>query len=200
VLGWAQLGVRTMECIGFTDSSLSYGRQLTCTLGCQDFAFSFRKPHESSSVPQGASGSRRLVCGHILPNPGRAFLDFLARVPPTTFLLCTVHKDAFHQVQQSFGAQYHWEDLRHRRLGGLTLARLIVLWRSDNPVKDEALRPGNRQSPLQPLAAFLEPSARLTEWCLASSQVAVTARRKKDCWCPLEVEAVPYPWPWSGAP
>ena len=75
-----------------------------------------------------------------------------------------------------------------------------MLWRSDDPVKDASLRPGNRQGPFRPLAAFLEPSARLTEWRLASSQVAVTARRKKDCWCPLEVEAMPYPWPWFGAP
>ena len=75
-----------------------------------------------------------------------------------------------------------------------------MLWRSDDPVKDASLRPGNRQGPLRPLAAFLEPSARLTEWRLASSQVAASARRKKGCWCPLEVEATPYPWPWSGAP
>jgi hypothetical protein len=189
-----------MECIGFTDSSLSYGRQLTYMLGCQDFAFSFRKWHESSSIPQGASASRHLVCGHILPNPGRALLDFLARVPPTTFLLCTLHKDAVYRVQWSFEGQYHWEELWHRRLGGLMLAQLIRLWRSDDPVKDAALRPGNHQGPLWPLAAFLEPSAQLTEWRLASSQVAVTARRKKDCWCPLEVEATPYLWPWSGAP
>jgi hypothetical protein len=108
-LGWVQLGVCTMECVGFTDSSLSYGWQLMDILGCQDFTFSFCKPHESSSIPQGASASQHLVCRHILPNPGGAFLDFLARVPPTTFLLCTLHKDTFHQVQRSFGGRYHWE-------------------------------------------------------------------------------------------
>jgi hypothetical protein len=133
-----------------------------------------------------------------LPNPGRAFLDFLARVPLTTFLLCMLHEDSFHQVQQSFGGQCHWEELRHWRLDGLTSAQLIVLWQSDDPVKDAAFRPGNCQGPLQPLAAFLEPSAQITEWRLASSQASVTARRRKDCWCPLEVKATPYPGPWSG--
>lgn len=37
VLAWGQLGVRTIECVAFTDSSLSYGRQLIDILACRDF-------------------------------------------------------------------------------------------------------------------------------------------------------------------
>ena len=140
------------------------------------------------------------MCGHVSPNPGPALLGFLSRLPPSTSLLLTLHKDALRQVQGSIEGQYHWEELRHRRLGGLTSARVIALWRSNYPGKDSALRPGARQGPLRPLAEFLEPSTRLTEWRLASSRDAGIARTQNVCWCPMAVDATPYPWPWAGAP
>jgi hypothetical protein len=90
--------------------------------------------------------------------------------------------------------------LRHWRLGGLTSARVVALWRGRNEVSNASLRPGERHSPSRPLAAFLEPSVRLSEWRMASSQCSRRARREQTCWCPASASPIPYPWPWSTGP
>jgi hypothetical protein len=86
------------------------------------------------------------------------------------FLVLTLDRDAFPLFRQSIRGRFCWEVLRHRRLGGLTTARVIALWRSSDAIRDGSLHPGDRQGPSRPLAAFLEPSVRLTDWRLASSQ------------------------------
>jgi hypothetical protein len=169
VLGWAQLGVWALDCVAFTETSLAYGRQLNSILGCQGIDFVLRRPDELPFASQESATFPRVVCGHVLTSPGRPFLDFLCRVPSKTFLILTLSRDALPHFRQTVGGLYGWEELRHRRLGGLTTARIVALWRSGDKVRDVSLQPGNRRAPSRPLAAFLEPSVRLTDWWLASS-------------------------------
>ena len=199
-LSWTQLGVRTLQCVAFSDQSMAYGRQLSVTLGCHGLGLSLSEPHEVSSIFCDVPLSRRVVCGHVPADPGRPFLDFVGRIHPTVPLLFTLPKDAVHHFIQRLGGRFCWEELRHRRLGGLTSARVVALWRSPDPSADALLHPSSRHGSARPLAGFLEPSVKLTEWRLASSRGGTMARHEGHCWCPVVVDATPYPWPWTGAP
>jgi len=189
-----------MDCVAFTEMSLEYGRQLISTLGCQGFDLTFRGPHEDAFIGQGDPTYPHVVCGHLLSNPGPSFLNFLGTVPATSFLLLTLDRALLPVLQQAIGGHCHWKELRHRRLGGLTSARVVALWRSHSEASDASLDPSQRHSPSRPLAAFLEPSVRLSEWRMASSQCSMRARRDQTCWCPASATPVPYPWPWSTGP
>jgi hypothetical protein len=63
-----------------------------------------------------------------------------------------LHHGALQQVPQQLRNRCCWEELRHRRLGGLTSARVLVLWRSADPAHDASLHPSIRHGRLAPLA------------------------------------------------
>ena len=99
-LSWTQLGVRTLQCIAFSDQSMDYGRQLSVTLGCRGFELTLSKPHEASSIFRDSPFSCCVVCGHVPANPGCPFLDFVGHIHPTVPLLFTLPKDAVHHFVQ----------------------------------------------------------------------------------------------------
>lgn len=87
---------------------------------------------------------------------------------------------------------YEWQELRHRRLGGLTSARLFVGWTGGLLGTAHLVAPGQRFSPPRPLDKFLEPAVQLSPWRKAGGGEA--------CWRPMEPLAKPYPWPWRNGP
>jgi hypothetical protein len=199
-LAWAQLGVRVMNGIAFTELSMDYGRQVISILNGQGFDLSLQSAGRLSAAGRRGPNIPHVVCGHLLSSPGRSILAYLGSIPATSFLLLTLDRSALPLLQQYIGEHCRWEEIRHRRLGGLTAARVIVVWRSHSKVADDRLRPGERHSPLRPLSAFLEASTRLTEWRMADSQCALRARQDLTCWCPASSSPRPYPWPWSEGP
>ena len=163
VLGWAQLGVWTVDCVAFTDeASMVYGGQLTSILGCQGFDLVLQGPREGSTVICGGPTHPNVVCALLLANPGLPFLNYLGSVPASSFLLLTLDRSLLPILQSNIGGQYRWEELCHRHLGGLTSARVVALWRSHSTANDVLLRPGEIRSPSRSLSAFLEPSICLT--------------------------------------
>ena len=100
-------------------------------------------------------------------------------------------------MRQTLSPDLHWEELRHRSLGGLTSARVLVAWRGGSPAKLIEVQPAKRNHPVRPLAAFLEPAVSLLAWRRPSM---VTGEALQDCWCPHSSGAKPYPWPLRDAP
>ena len=174
-----------MTCVAFTELSMEYGRQVISTLSGQGFDLSLQFAGSVSSVCRGGPiHPHYLVCGHLFAPPGRSILSFLGSVPATSFVFLALDRSALPLLQRTFGEHCRWEEIRHRRLGGLSSARVIVLWRSHSKAADDSLHPGECHSPLRPLSAFLEPSTRLSEWRMVNSQCASKARQDLTCWCP----------------
>jgi hypothetical protein len=106
---WAQLGVRIMNCVAFTEMSMEYGQQLISTLSFQGYDLTFQGPHKDSFVVRGDPTCPHVVCGHLLSNPGPSLLNFKATIPATSFLLLTLDQALLPLLQQTIGGHYHWE-------------------------------------------------------------------------------------------
>lgn len=124
----------------------------------------------------------------------------------TKSILTTLNKDES-TVNETGSAddagRYYWEyfgcqELRHRRLGGLTNARILCFWAMKHPPNWQ-ICPSQRVSPHRPTGAFLEPSRPLKEWRKASvCSPKNNGRKRKGLWDP-ETDG-PYPWPWNRGP
>lgn len=90
------------------------------------------------------------------------------------------------------GKSYDWRELRHRRLGGLTSARVWVGWTGGCVGAAAMVAPGGCCSPPRPLDKFLEPAVWLSPWRKPGGL--------EPCWRPTALAAKPYPWPWENGP
>ena len=86
-LALTQLGVRSIECVAFSELSVGYGRQEVSTLGDQNFEVTLRYFHDISFAPREGDTLPHVVCGHLLTSPSPAIVAFLCTAPITCFLL-----------------------------------------------------------------------------------------------------------------
>jgi hypothetical protein len=104
---------------------------------------------------------------------------------------------AFQAGAREWFGRTQWQEMRHRNLGGLTTARILLGWRGPRPPAT-APKPSDRRNPLRPLGSFLEPSTKLSKWRREGTIEA--------CWAPCRVGAKAFlvPWgpsdPWVEAP
>ena len=204
-LAWAQLGVQHIRCIPFCDKAsqqlehllahpvLARSVRITCTAALAD-------------LPGWRDGPF-LLCAHLVPPQASAndpstiqvFWKLLALFIVNGLpdgILRLVSTPVLGHVQSELcdqlGTPYRWQELRHRRLGGLTSARLLVGWAGGLLGLTHLVAPGQRRSPPRPLDKFLEPAVRLSSWRKPGG--------REPCWRPTAPSAKPYPWPWMNGP
>ena len=177
VLAWAQLGVLCIRCIPLSEKSLIQLDAVKAVLGgtveviCSNIDDINVEPSPVVSFhQQGLVGMDRL--GSIL----------IAKHSLIT-LLCSFDSEAGAELREIIDFRICSTELRHRRLGGLTTARLHVGWHPETGV----IQPGKRRNPTRPLGAFLEPSVKLKEWRFAADD--------SGCWDPNETAPTPFHWP-----
>ena len=167
LLAWAQLGVETIRCVPFSGLALEQlqGLQAHGSLSklIQVVAPGYLNlPDFSPDQPQGLP----LVCAHFaaLPRGEESWpaLKCLQRALQQNQGACAlvsvpanlrlVHA----RVNIALGTgSSQWQEIRHRNLGSLTAARLLVGWYGTQGTP-QLVEPGQRRAPKWPLDRFLE--------------------------------------------
>ncbi len=187
VLAWAQVGVRRVCVCPLTERSRRNLEEVRTTLD------GFAELVEVGCSPiTDLSGRRALVCAHVGRQLGELLAQALCEWTFETFALLSCCQGSVEALKRCLPAGTRQKDLRHRQLGGLTTARLTVLWAGPSFANPNLATPGSKPHPVRPLSYFLEPSVKLVEW----EQVGTMER----CWRPQREEPEPYPWPLDVAP
>jgi hypothetical protein len=186
-LAWVQLGVEEVSCVALNQAARS-GLDI---LSNHPTVGRFCK---AASLPSRAllcQDSPPLLCGHLddqaaVAEALRSTL-FDAGAPWAYGIVTHCLGRASRRRQEALlGKRFDWNEVRHRRLGGLTSARLHVGWLGPRSDKPTAV-PGQRRAPLRPLGLFLEPSVRLGMWRRVGND--------GQSWRPLRADSSPCPWP-----
>ena len=223
-LAWAQLGVDFICCVPFNGLALD---QLKCLQNHSALGKLIHlvapsvplpvPPSRSTTRREGGPLSRTLVCGHFGAEPAEGeedwtMLDLLRQTAgdggrdPSCVALVSIAPNRRHlqaRVRDALGPAMKWREIRHRNLGGLSSARLLVGWGGASSTCS-LVEPGQRRAPTRPLDRFLERAVILAEWRKVDSRRSVGVTRNRgfgtDCWRPAAANAKPYPWPWREAP
>lgn len=190
VLAWAQLGVKEVECIALTDRSREQLDQVASVVA-ETLRVTRR---EVAGAPTSIPGRKSLLCAHIGEGVCFGVLDWMAQYGAARRFLLSSSAKATKRVLAILPADTCCEEVRHRRLGGLTMARTSIYWRGDGCVDPRAVRPGGRRNPIRPLGHFLEPSIKLFRWRRRGGAGA------DECWRPFAATAKPFPWPFRVDP
>ena len=216
-LAWAQLGVATIRCVPFSGLALEQLKVLQAHSALGNIV-QVVSPGYLNLLPTAPSPEQAhqlaLVCAHFATPPdaeedwpalesfrqalqlreeGQGRVLAMASIPATQR---AVHS----RVRAVLGDAVLWQEIRHRNLGGLTSARLLVGWHGARGAGDPTtVAPGRRRAPIRPLDRFLEPAVPLAQWKRAPQQ-GEAGLGYGSCWRPLQPDARPFPWPWKGAP
>lgn len=185
VIAWAQLGVRSLRCLPLTTRSrealkvvmqVLEGTVKVMVLTCDDL-----------SSLQG--GTDVVWCAHVGEGNPTGVLDMLDKTVNSGRFLVTAHDSCRSALHVCLPLGMQTRSIRHRRLGGLTTARVTTYWGGAGFGEVVDVKPGRRCNPLRPLDRFLEPSVKLTEWRRAN------AGRDERVWRPRGADSCGYPWP-----
>jgi len=190
-LTWAQLGVTTLRCYPLTRLAEEQLAKVVSAL--------------ASTV------NIVIITGVNLVGSGREVVSFhcggdnllgvliqkLAALPHGAAVLFSMDPLCVGAFHLETGIQSCGAELRHWRLGGLMMARLHLGWYEAGgvaklPALGKLVLPGHRQYPTRPIRAFLEPSAKLTEWRVVNDPCAPLGT---SCWDATTSDALPFHWP-----
>ena len=191
-LAWAQLGVDFICCVPFNGLALD---QLKCLQNHSALGKLIHlvapsvplpvPPSRSTTRREGGPLSRTLVCGHFGAEPAEGeedwtMLDLLRQTAgdggrdPSCVALVSIAPNRRHlqaRVRDALGPAMKWREIRHRNLGGLSSARLLVGWGGASSTCS-LVEPGQRRAPTRPLDRFLERAVILAEWRKVDSSQA----------------------------
>ena len=182
-LAWAQLGVARILCYPLTSLAK---RQLSPLIALLKDTVAI----EMHTQLQFEKSPIEVVSFHAGTDTHLdAILRYLETAPTETLCLLSGTESTFYHLQRHVPNTFKTATMRHRRLGGLTTARIQVGW----SLRGSEIYPGKRTYPLRPVGAFLEPSVRLREWNLVpSARPPVSV----ECWdATLGSKAKPFSWP-----
>ena len=166
LLAWAQLGVSEIRCVPFTGLAWDQLKalqqhsalgKLIQVVAPENLPLPLLSPDSQRSV---------LVCAHLAGSPPEGerwgLMDFLRQQvlqkEGTDFCLVSLalsRRPLQLLARKSLGDAMQWREIRHRNLGGLTSARLLVGWGGIQGVDSSAVEPGKRRAPIRPLDRFL---------------------------------------------
>jgi hypothetical protein len=192
VLGWAQLGMKRLVCVSLTEASALEMDRVAAVLQGVDL-----EPSTWPLVAPGVDG--HVVCAHVGVGTPEVLWGLLSSLGSMSmglqpYVLLSVDRQVLPRLRTIAPTSTSTVELRHRRLGGLTSARVYVAWWGPATDARSKVEPGDRVSPRRPLGTFLEPSAKLREWRMAPPE------SPSSVWTPHGTDAVPYPWPWTESP
>lgn len=185
VIAWAQLGVRSVKCLPLTTGSReALSLVIQVLKGTVDVSV---LSHDDAS---GLRGKNDVVwCTHVGDGDRTELLCELARRVNSGRFLVTSHESCCSALRDRLPSGTQSQSIRHRRLGGLTAARVTTYWGGTGCGAATDVKPGQRRNPLRPLDRFLEPSVKLTEWRRAG------VKREDKVWSPRQKDSPGYPWP-----
>jgi hypothetical protein len=151
IFAWRQLGVQNIYALPLTDVAVEQLKTVKVLL-------------KEIKVVDSMNNALRIDTGHIHEwnNVWNSFICNVEHGYDTRLVLSDTRKHSKAIVkayEESTGYRCFVQELRHRRLGVLTGARMNLIWRS--PVGYKQLRPEMRRLEHRSMTLFMEPVARL---------------------------------------
>jgi hypothetical protein len=190
-IAWAQLGVGCINCVPLTDTA---ALQLDELIAEPAMAARLRRTPlpESNELGVGTVFSLHVTASQAAASAPEwgSLQRTLTETQGAVVQLVTVGSSKAFQEKtwRDLGRSMIWQEMRHRTLGGLTSARVLLGWRGPHSESAKP-EPGKRRNPMRPLGRFLEPSVKLNQWRKGGTNT--------DCWAPCRDGAVPFSLPWG---